>query len=143
MLYQDPNCHSLQVARGATEVPTTDGAWSTVSPTPGAFTINTGDMARIWSNDRYHAPLHRVLTHPTEVRYSAPFFFNPGYGTRVLPLPSLGRPNFEPCLWGYYRAQRFAGDFADFGAVARQQDSVEPCKALRIHHLRRTTIITK
>ena len=41
-------------------------------------------------------------------------FYNPGYETRVAPLPSLGSPAFSECCWGYYRAQRFAGDFADW-----------------------------
>jgi len=90
-----------------------------------------GDMAQIWSNDRYQAPLHRVLTHPTLERFSAPFFYNPGYRTQVAPLPSLGRPKFLPCNWGYFRAQRFAGDFADFGAEIQTDDFYEGSKS---HH---------
>lgn len=109
VLIQDDGVHSLQVRHRSS------GEWTTVAPTPGALTINTGDMAQIWSNGRYRAPEHRVQTHPTDVRYSAPFFYNPGYLTPVAPLPSLGEPQYNPCVWGYFRAQRFAGDFADFG----------------------------
>uniref|UniRef100_A0A6T9D389 Fe2OG dioxygenase domain-containing protein n=1 Tax=Haptolina ericina TaxID=156174 RepID=A0A6T9D389_9EUKA len=121
VLWQDPNCHSLQVQRPAPPGSSLryEGdpeGWTTVIPEEGGLTINTGDMAQIWSNNRYHAPLHRVLTNATLRRYSAPFFYNPGYRTRVAPLPSLGKPAFSPCSWGYFRAQRFAGDFADFGA---------------------------
>lgn len=73
-------------------------------------------MAQIWSNDRYHAPEHRVLTHPSAERHSAPFFYNPGYETRVTPSLELGAPvRYSQCIWGYFRAQRFAGDFADYG----------------------------
>jgi isopenicillin N synthase-like dioxygenase len=46
VLAQDEHCHSLQVRRR------TDNEWVTVKPIPGALTINTGDMAQIWSNDR-------------------------------------------------------------------------------------------
>lgn len=135
VLWQDPECHSLQVHRRGAP----DGEWSTVVPTAGAFTINTGDMAQIWSNDRYHAPLHRVLTHPTKQRYSAPFFYNPGYTTSVAPLPSLGAPRFAPCLWGYFRAQRFAGDFADFGSEIQTDDYRvrEPASAAPSAHVAR------
>lgn len=116
VLAQDPDCHSLQVRRRA------DGEWVTVHPVPGAFTINTGDMAQIWSNDRYHAPEHRVLTHPTKERFSAPFFYNPGFDTAVAPLPSLGTPRYNECVWGYFRAQRFAGDYADYGTEIQISD---------------------
>jgi len=136
VLWQDPSCHSLQVQQPAETGSSrrydgSGGEWTTVVPAEGALTINTGDMAQIWSNDRYQAPLHRVLTHPTLERFSAPFFYNPGYRTQVAPLPSLGRPKFLPCNWGYFRAQRFAGDFADFGAEIQTDDFYEGSKS---HH---------
>ena len=121
VLEQDVDCHSLQVVRRGAD-PSSEAAWATVVPVEGALTINTGDMAQIWSNGRYHAPLHRVLTHGSARRHSAPFFYNPGYGTQVAPLPSLGAPTFEACNWGYFRAQRFAGDFADFGTEIQASD---------------------
>ena len=65
VLQQDESCHSLQVR--SQESP---DAWETVVPEHDSFTINTGDMAQVWSNNKYHAPEHRVLTHPTKERYS-------------------------------------------------------------------------
>ena len=56
-----------------------------------------------------------MLTHLTKDRISAPFFYNPSYHSDVHPLPSLGEPQFDSLKWGYFRALRFAGDFADFG----------------------------
>lgn len=116
VLEQDLDCHSLQVAR------LSDGEWFTVVPLAGALTINTGDMAQMWSNGRYQAPLHRVLTNGSKKRWSAPYFYNPGYRTSVKPLPTLGEPSFEECYWGYFRAQRFAGDMADFGTEIQTSD---------------------
>ena len=77
---------------------------------------------QIWSNNRYHAPEHRVLTSSSRVRYSAPFFLNPAFDSVVAPLPSLGPPEYLPCVWGYFRAQRFAGDFADYGTEIQISD---------------------
>ena len=59
-----------------------DGYWYDIPPVPGAIVINTGDMMQVWSNDVYHAPLHRVLAMDVCDRYSLPFFFDPGTHTR-------------------------------------------------------------
>ena len=81
-------------------------------------------MAMIRSNGKFRAPLHRVLTDPTKKRYSAPFFYNPGYNELIAPFgcnPSDDNENesnskrFNPWLWGYFRALRFAGDLTDLG----------------------------
>lgn len=108
VLLQDDDCHSLQVM--CTEE---SDRWHTVVPVQGALTINTGDMAQIWSNGKYKAPLHRALTNTESVRYSAPFFYNPGYATFIKPI--VAPPRYHPCLWGYFRAVRFAGDLTDLG----------------------------
>ena len=117
VLRQDDDCHSLQVRKRGD-----NSKWITVKPHPGAFTINTGDMLEIWSNGLYYAPEHRVLANKHSVRYSAPFFYNPGYETKVSPLPGLGKPKFRDLFWGYYRAMRFAGDFADYGSEIQIDD---------------------
>jgi isopenicillin N synthase-like dioxygenase len=138
ILLQDDECHSLQVARFEDDDHIADDdRWVTVHPVPGSLTINTGDMAMICSNGRFRAPLHRVLTDPAKKRYSAPYFYNPSYeefcrpfasccskeneegdnqndtapgntdkSNDVHPLQSL---KYHPCLWGYFRALRFAG----------------------------------
>eukprot|EP00494_Astrolonche_serrata_P027275 UN27538 len=48
VLYADPDVKSLQVSK--------DKEWHQVEPIRGAFVINTGDMAQVWSNDRFVAP---------------------------------------------------------------------------------------
>eukprot|EP00581_Thalassiosira_minuscula_P014194 CAMPEP_0183722948 /NCGR_PEP_ID=MMETSP0737-20130205/14736_1 /TAXON_ID=385413 /ORGANISM="Thalassiosira miniscula, Strain CCMP1093" /LENGTH=447 /DNA_ID=CAMNT_0025953195 /DNA_START=99 /DNA_END=1439 /DNA_ORIENTATION=+ len=152
ILLQDDDCHSLQVARFEDDDHLDDGdRWVTVHPVPGSLTINTGDMAMICSNGRFRAPLHRVLTNTTKVRYSAPFFYNPGYEELISPFDCCYRGKdggdnlvgkdgvtdivtnntshsnnrsssqdlqslkYHPCLWGYFRALRFAGDLTDLG----------------------------
>jgi len=116
VLLQDDDCHSLQVWM--------QGAWHLVTPIPGALTINTGDMAQLWSNGRYKAPLHRVLTNPEHVRYSAPFFYNPGYDSYMEPFVNANEQSvrYHPCLWGYFRAVRFAGDLTNLGVEIQIDD---------------------
>jgi isopenicillin N synthase-like dioxygenase len=95
------------------------GRWNLVEPRSDALVINIGDIVQVWSNDRYQAALHRVLASRDADRYSAPFFFNPGYDVIYEPLPSVcseGDPaHYRPINWGEFRAGRAAGDYADQG----------------------------
>ena len=130
VLLQDDDCHSLQVWK--------DENWIKVIPVPGAFTINTGDMAQVWSNGKYKAPLHRVLSNKEKVRYSAPFFYNPSYDTRVEPLDvGNDEPQYHPVLWGYFRAVRFAGDLTDLGVEIQIEHFL---KSMSSEHLRRQDV---
>lgn len=90
-----------------------DGSWHTVIPKQDSFIINLGDMMQVWSNDRFTAAEHRVLTSGSQARYSAPYFYNPSYETQCLPLASP--PHYKPILWNEYRSGRAAGDYADLG----------------------------
>ena len=51
-----------------------DGDWYVVEPRSDALVINIGDIVQVWSNDRYRAALHRVITNPHKARYSVPYF---------------------------------------------------------------------
>jgi len=96
-----------------------DGQWHLVEPTPGALVINVGDMIQVWSNDRYRAALHRVVTNPSGDRYSVPFFLSPSYETTYAPLPTTVTPErparYRPIQWREFRTLRAAGDYADIG----------------------------
>ena len=101
------------------------GRWQLVHPAPGTLTVNIGDVVQVWSNDRYRAPLHRVLANSVRPRFSAPFFFNPAYAADYAPLPSLcaeDPPHYRPINWGEFRAQRAAGDYADLGGEIQIDD---------------------
>lgn len=109
ILYQDQKVTSLQVR-------TQDGNWVDVPPVENAYVINIGDMMQVWSNDLYKAPLHRVLTNEESERFSAPFFYNPGYNVDVYPLvDSKEKSKYKVVNWGEFRAKRFAGDYANYG----------------------------
>ena len=89
------------------------GRWCSIPPLPGALAVNLGDVVQVWSNDRYRAPLHRVVVSARHARYSAAWFFNPSYDTRYAPL--LGPARYRAIHWGEFRAARAAGDYSDRG----------------------------
>jgi isopenicillin N synthase-like dioxygenase len=103
-----------------------DGVWRLIEPRPDSLVINIGDIVQVWSNDRYHAPLHRVLANSERARYSAAVFFNPSYETDYAPLAStcshVSSPRYRPINWGEFRAGRAAGDYADYGQEIQISD---------------------
>ena len=96
-----------------------DAVWHLVEPRRDTLVVNIGDIAQVWSNDRYRAPLHRVLANADAERFSAPFFSNPAYSAVYEPLPSTidarNPPRYRPINWGEFRSHRAAGDYADHG----------------------------
>lgn len=99
------------------------GEWLLVEPRADALTVNLGDIMQVWSNDKYTAPMHRVVTNCDEDRFSAPFFFNPAYSTDYAPLPSAidarHPPRYRPINWREFRTRRANGDYADAGEYAQ------------------------
>ena len=96
-----------------------DGRWHLVEPREDAIVVNIGDMVQVWSNDRYRAALHRVVTNPQRDRYSVPFFLNPSFETTYEPLPTTVTDDhparYRPITWREFRTLRAAGDYADIG----------------------------
>ena len=94
------------------------GRWVSVEAPRGALIVNIGDVVQVWSNDRYQAPLHRVLASDTFRRFSAPYFLNPSFETNYAPLEATCREQparYRPINWGAFRAGRAAGDYANYG----------------------------
>lgn len=103
-----------------------DGSWRPVPPVPGTLVVNIGDIVQVWSNDRYRAPLHRVVASRGLDRYSLPYFFNPDYAAHYAPLPEAvapgDRPHYSPISWSHFRQQRQHGDYGDYGAEIQVSD---------------------
>ena len=100
--------------------------WHLVEPRSDALVINIGDIVQVWSNDRYKASLHRVITNPNRERFSIPFFFNPAHDAQYAPLPTTiddAHPaRYVSINWGNFRALRAAGDYADLGNEVQISD---------------------
>jgi len=91
-----------------------DGDWQTAPAEPSQFCVNLGDMLQVWTNDRYRAPLHRVLANANKARYSAPYFLNPTYSCDCTPLTGK-EPLYQTVNWGEFRRRRADGDYANYG----------------------------
>jgi len=70
------------------EIKMPSGRWMPEPVVPGAFLVNAGETLRRWSNDRFLATPHRVVTSSGGDRYQVAFFFNPDYDAIIEVLPS-------------------------------------------------------
>lgn len=75
------------------------GEWLTVPPTEGAVAVNFGMLLERWTGGRIRATRHRVIGGNAE-RFSVPFFYEPGVGARISPIPGISGEDFTPFLYG-------------------------------------------
>jgi isopenicillin N synthase-like dioxygenase len=90
-----------QDGTGGLEIQLPSGAWVAAPPVPDTFIVNIGDMMARWTNDLYTSTPHRVLNRSYADRYSAAFFVDPRYDTRVECLVtccSADRPARYPAI---------------------------------------------
>lgn len=95
--------------------------WQTVACEKDSLIINVGDLVQVWSNDRYRAPLHRVLANSKKDRFSAAFFMNPDFSTDCIP-QTQDKPLYRSVNWGEFRSARAAGDYANLGDEVQISD---------------------
>ncbi|GLI26785.1 2-oxobutyrate oxidase [Agromyces rhizosphaerae] len=67
-----------------------DGEWIDVTPPPGAFVVNIGELLEIATDGYLKATLHRVVSpEPGTERISIPYFHGPSLDARI---PSIALP---------------------------------------------------
>ncbi len=73
---------------GGLQVQGRDGAWTDVTPIPGAFVVNIGDLMARWTHDRWRSTMHRVVNRAAgRERWSIAYFFDLDAEAVILPLP--------------------------------------------------------
>ena len=102
---------------GGLQVRNRAGKWIDAKPVPGAYVCNIGDMMAQWTNDRFAATNHRVISPQGRERYSIPFFFHPDFDTEVACLPSCQSendpPRYPPTTTGAHILQRLQAAYVE------------------------------
>ncbi|KAF7587728.1 hypothetical protein BBP40_006835 [Aspergillus hancockii] len=104
-------------------------AWVDVTPVPGAYVVNLGNMMMRWTNDRYLSTLHRVINKSGKERYSIPFFFsgNPDYTIKCLPsCEGAAGAKYPPITVSEWMAGRYADTYGTRKAKAIDEMRKEP-----------------
>ncbi|EEE64792.1 hypothetical protein OsJ_19648 [Oryza sativa Japonica Group] len=65
------------------EMQTRDGEWVLVEPSPTSLIVNVGNALRAWTNDRLHAPFHRIMVSGHATRYTCMLFSSPNFMIQV------------------------------------------------------------
>lgn len=86
----------LQDRSGGLQARNCAGHWIDVTPKPGTFVVNVGNVLARWTNDLYSSPLHRALHIGNAPRISAAFFVYPDAATVVRCLDTCQGPDHPP-----------------------------------------------
>ena len=105
---------------GGLQVKTPQG-WIDAPPIPGALVCNIGDMLDRLTGGLYRSTPHRVLNASGRSRLSFPFFFDPGFGARIVPLPGATSSDDSAQRWDKANLREFSGTYGDYllGKVGR------------------------
>ena len=97
--------------------------WTPAPSIPGAFLVNSGDILKRWTNERFRSTEHRVRPPETRDRYAVPFFFDPETHWPIECLPTCqsesNPPRYPPTTYEKYLAWFTGGNY-------RGADGVRP-----------------
>ncbi len=83
------------------------GTWLEAPEVPGGFIINSGDMMKRWTNDRFLSTQHMAVNDSDRHRYAAVFFFSPNLDHEIACLPGCvdpgEQPRYSPVTYRAYR----------------------------------------
>ncbi|CAL4909663.1 unnamed protein product [Urochloa decumbens] len=121
--HQDTNALSVvcQHEVEGLEVRTKGGELIRVEPSPASLVVMAGNALRAWTNDRLHAPFHRVIVRGDAPRYSAILFSIPG--CKIQAPEELVDDEHPPRFKPYYH-----DDFVGFSVsdeAARHEDKLK------------------
>ncbi len=108
----------LQDDTGGLQARAADGNWVDIEPQPGTIVVNLADAMQVWTNDRYRAAVHRVLTMTDADRMSIPYFSNPMRTAVISPIVDVsdGPARYREFVWRDHMRARTDDNFRDLGA---------------------------
>ena len=92
----------------------TPGGWIEAPPIDGALVCNIGDMLDRLTGGVYRSTPHRVLNASGRSRLSFPFFFDPGFDARIVPLPGRVGADDSVERWDKSNLHEFSGTYGDY-----------------------------
>ncbi len=82
------------------------GKWFKAPALDDCFLVNSGELLRLWSNDRFLSTTHRVINASGGDRYAIPFFYFPSPDTLIECMETCkgpdNPPRYEPITVGEY-----------------------------------------
>jgi len=97
---------------GGLEVKAHSGGWIEAPPLPGTLVCNIGDMLDKLTGGWFKSTPHRVRNVSGRERYSFPFFFDPGFDAKIVPLP-LGTADASE-RWDNANVHAFEGTYGEY-----------------------------
>ena len=88
--------------------------WIDAPPIPGSFLCNIGDMLERLTRGIYRSTPHRVINTSPRDRLSFPFFFDPGFDARIVPLPGHSASDDSSERWDKANVHEFSGTYGDY-----------------------------
>jgi isopenicillin N synthase-like dioxygenase len=91
--------------------------WIDAPPIPGSFLCNIGDMLERLTRGIYRSTPHRVINTSPRDRLSFPFFFDPSFDARMLPVEGLVNDAVTDDAgerWDHTSVHEFSGTYGDY-----------------------------
>ena len=91
--------------------------WIDAPPIEGSFLCNIGDMLERLTRGIYRSTPHRVINTSARDRLSFPFFFDPSFDARMLPVEGLSNEvlaNDSAERWDHASVHDFSGTYGDY-----------------------------
>jgi isopenicillin N synthase-like dioxygenase len=91
--------------------------WIDAPPIPRSFLCNIGDMLERLTRGIYRSTPHRVINTSPRDRLSFPFFFDPSFDARMLPVEGLSneaRADDSAERWDHATVHDFSGTYGEY-----------------------------
>lgn len=101
--------------------------WIEPPPLPRSFLVNSGDMLKRWTNDRFRSTAHRARNNSDTDRYAIPFFFGARDDATIEALPTCVDADHparhDPITYGDYQRWFLNRNYAKITGRAASEEA--------------------